>query len=213
MHVNLLPSSFVWRRLICKRLRQWGLAFSIVGVALLICNANLFGKWWRGFDEMQESQATADPIRQLQQDWKKKANEKSALEQKINQLKLVASQDHTISLLGIVANGVQVADGAVQIQEMQVLVSGKLIDSVTGIRDLQRSAIPKPTSTAEVKSLRNESQLNLRGIAIGSDSISTLMQSLQDSNVFSKVELRSTQERLVSDRTVQEFQLECISLE
>ena len=213
MHVNLLPSSFVRRRLICKRLRQWGVAFSIIGIALLICNANLLGRWWRGFDELQESQATADPIRQLQQSWMKKAKEKSALEQKINQLRMVVSQDHTISLLGIVANGVQVADGAVQIQEMQVLVSGKPIDSVTGIRDLQRSAIPKTISTAEVKSLRNECQLNLRGIAIGSESISTLMQSLQDSSVFSKIELRSTQERLVSDRTVQEFQLECISLE
>ena len=213
MHVNLLPSSFVWRRLICKRLRQWGFVFVVLGVAVLLCNALLLEKWWRGFSALQESQAAADPIRQLQRERIHKSKEALVLEQKIDQLQAAVSRDRTNSLLGIIANGVLSSDGTVQIQELQVLVVAKPIASTHLTRESQSNAGPKPNSSAESKAMRSERQLTLRGIAIESESISTFMQSLQESKVFSNVELRSTQERLVSDRSVQEFQLECLSHE
>lgn len=213
MHVNLLPSSFVWRRLISKRLRQWGFVFVVLGVAVLLCNALLLEKWWRGFSALQESQAAADPIRQLQREMIHKSKEALVLEQKIDQLQAAVSQDRTNSLLGIIANGVLSSDGTVQIQELQVLVVAKPIASTHLTRESQSNAGPKPNSSAEGKAMRSERQLTLRGIAIESESISAFMQSLQESKVFSNVELRSTQERLVSDRSVQEFQLECLSHE
>ncbi len=213
MHVNLLPSSFVWRRLVCKRLRQWVVVFAVLGVAVFLFNAPLLEKWWRAFSALHESQVAADPIRRLQRDRIHKSKEALVLEQKIDQLQTAVSQDRTNSLLGIIANGVLSSDGTVQIQELQVLVVAKPIASTHSTRESQSNAGQRPNPSSESKSMRSERQLTLRGIAIESESISTFVQSLQASKVFSKVELRSTQERLVSNRSVQEFQLECLSHE
>ena len=213
MHVNLLPSSFVWRRLVHKRLRQWGFVFAVIGVVVLLCNATLFGKWWRVFSELQESQAAADPIRRLQQERIKESKDALALEQKTKRLLDAVTQDHTNSLLGIVARGVLATNREVQIQELQLLIHAKPHDAVGPIGDSQRGTGQRPNATAESKSMVSEHQLTLRGIAFESESITTFMHSLQESKTFSKVELRSTQERLVSDRSVQEFQLECLSHE
>ncbi len=213
MHVNLLPSSFVWHRLIRKRLRQWGFAFAVISLVWLLCNAILLEKWWRGFSALQESQAAADPIRRLQQERIQKTKDALALEQKTKRLLDAVTQDHTNSLLGIVARGVRSTNSEVQIQELQVLIHAKPNDAVGPIGDAHRSPGQRPSATAESKSMISERQLTLRGIAFESESITTFMHSLQESKAFSKVELRSTQERLVSDRSVQEFQLECLSHE
>ena len=68
MHVNLLPSSFTWRRLISKRVRQWGWVFGLLTIAILGWNANLFAKWLKKNLELQEIFAVAEPIREMQSD-------------------------------------------------------------------------------------------------------------------------------------------------
>ncbi len=213
MHVNLLPSSFVWRRLFFKRLRQWGFAFSAISIVLLLGNAKLLGEWWTGFNKLQESKTAEFPIRQRQQDLLKETKETAAIEQKLQQLHSAASQDHSTAILGIVAKGVHATGNTVQIQEMQFLDSSKPIVTSSGTGDAPRNSATQQIASVELKLPASERQLSLRGIAIESESISTLMQSLEESGVFSKVELRSTQERLILDRSVQEFQLECINLE
>jgi Tfp pilus assembly protein PilN len=89
--------------------------------------------------------------------------------------------DRSKTFLGVVTQAVQAASQQVLIQELQVT------------------------------SNEGQHRLTLRGLAAESESITQFMQSLQASNVFPKVELRSTQERVVSERTVQEFQLEAIA--
>jgi hypothetical protein len=211
MHVNLLPSTFVWRRLIRTRIRQWGCAFGLLGVFTLAWNVQLIGKWWNGLHELQVMHAAAEPIRQLQSDRIQLATKSFAMKEKINQLQAAISQDRTTSLLGIIAAGVGSTGETVQIQEMQVSVSAKSTDSTGPVRETQRVAGSKPNANPENMFLGNQYQLTLRGVAIESESITAFMDSLQEWSVFPKIELRATQERLVSERSVQEFQLECVS--
>ncbi len=211
MHVNLLPYSFVWRRLIRTRIRQWGCAFGLLGVFTLAWNVQLIGKWWNGLHELQVIYAATEPIRQLQSDRIQLATKSLAVKQKINQLRAAISQDRTTSLLGIVASGVGSTSETVQIQEMQVSVTAKLHDSAGLVGEKQRGAGLKPNANPENNFLGNQYQMTLRGVAIESESITAFMDSLQEWSVFPKIELRSTQERLVSERSVQEFQLECVS--
>ncbi len=213
MHVNLLPAPFVMGRLIRKRIRQWGSAFGTLGVLTLAMNMHLIGKCLSGLREFQEIRAAAEPIRQLQADRIQQAKQSFAINQKTNQLRAAVSDDRTNSLLGIVANGVLSTEGSVQIQEMQVLVSAKATASTVPTRATQASKSSKESTPAENNSSRNEYQVNLRCIATESESITTFMESLQKSNVFPRVELRSTQERTIAERSVQEFQLECLSYE
>ena len=211
MHVNLLPSTFVWRRLMRNRIRQWGCAFGLLGVFVLVWNVQLIGKWYNGVHELQLIHAGAEPIRQLQSDRIQLATKSLAIKQKINQLQADISLDRTTSILGIIASGVGSTGESVQIQELQVSVSAKLNDSTGLVRETQRGSGPKPNANPENIFLGNQYQLTLRGVAIESESISAFMDSLQEWSVFPKIELRSTKERLVSERSVQEFQLECVS--
>jgi Fimbrial assembly protein (PilN) len=208
MHVNLLPPQFVWRRLFRKRIRQWACAFGFIGVTILGINVSLFGRWWMELREFQTIHSAAEPIRALQADRIEIAKRSLGLTQKIKQLQAAVSLDRTNSLLGIISQGVIASNGAVQIQEMQVSVS----TSEGTVRNDQVSPSTSRSSlSSETKTTGNQYQMTLRGIAIESESITTFMETLQQSNVFPKVELRSTQERLVLERTLQEFQLECLA--
>ena len=210
MHANLLPATYVWRRRIRKRLRQWGCVYGAVGVLLLAWNVQLIGKWWNGLHELQKIQAATEPIRHLQSDRIRLATQSFSLQQKINQLQAAVSKDRSTSFLGVVAAGVGSTSRTIQIQEMQVSVTAKSNESTAPTNEPLRGANAKPNAPIENKFLGNQYILTLRGIAIESESISAFMESLQESSLFPKIELRSTQERFVSERPVQEFQMECV---
>jgi len=206
VHVNLLPSAIVWRRLMLKRIRQWGCVYCLMGISILGWNSPLLGKWWNGLSELREMQSASEPIRQMQSDQVRQSQEAVALEKKTSQLRAAICQDRTNALLGIVAIGARSTDDAIQIQEMQMLVSTKSNEAIMATG-------PNQSPPVASKPARHERQLTLRGIATEGEAITALMESLKDSQVFEKVELRSTQGRFVSEKTVQEFQLECLSYE
>jgi type II secretory pathway component PulL len=183
MHVNLLPRSFVLRRLVQQRLRQWACAFGAVGVVLVLLSLPLLNRWVAARQNLQLLQNAAEPIRELQGQQIELAKQSVAIEKKLGQLKKTVTIDRSTVLLGIVTQAVKAAEQQVQVQEMQVTVN------------------------------EGQHRLTLRGLASASEPITLFMESLQASNVFPRVELRSTQERFVSDRTVQEFQLECLANE
>lgn len=208
MHVNLLPPQFVWRRLFRKRIRQWTCAFGFIGVTILGINVSLFGRWWMELREFQTIHSAAEPIRALQADRIEIAKRSLGLSQKIKQLQAAVSLDRTNSLLGIISQGVLASNGAVQIQEMQVSVS---TSEGTARNDQVSPNTSRSSLASETKTTANQYQMTIRGIAIESESITTFMETLQQANVFPKVEMKSTQERLVLERTLQEFQLECLA--
>jgi hypothetical protein len=209
MHVNLLPPALVWSRLIRKRFRQWVCALGFLAVAFVGGNVTLFGQWWVDLREFQTMHAAAAPIRQLQVDRLALAKRSFALKQKINQLQSTVARDRTTSLLGIIAVGVGASNGEVQIQEMQVSLEVESSEAIVNPRETQAKSASKSAMLVVSKSAENKYHMTLRGIAMKSESISTFMDSLQASNVFPKVELRSSQEKVIADRSLQEFQLEC----
>jgi hypothetical protein len=218
MHVNLLPKSFVWRRTILRRLRQWGLFFGVLMCALVCWKTPLVQKWSDHHHAYQEIHGATVHIRDMQVERVKTAKEVVALEQKISQLRQSVSSDRTTSILGIIAKGVHATEGQVQIQDLHVLVSPKANDA-SNLKDQavnrdRKARLISTTNRSTISQLpSNEYRLTLRGIAIRSESITTFVESLQKSGAFPTVELRSTQERIVSERSVQEFQLECLGYE
>jgi hypothetical protein len=216
MYVNLLPKSFVWRRAIQRRLRQWGIFYGILLAALACWNIPLVQEWIGKRGQLQEIQTATNHILDLQVDRMDLAKEVVVLQQNIGQLSRATTNDKTTSILGILARGVYATDNQVQIQEMQLAVSPKSEEpanpsSGSGVN--QRSSKLISTNNAKRGSDAvppSEYRLTLRGIATKSDAITTLVNSLQESKAFPTVELRSTHEQIISEQPVQEFQLECL---
>jgi hypothetical protein len=213
VHVNLLPSSFTWRRLISKRVRQWGWMFGLLTIAVLGWNAHLFAKWLKWNLEIQQIFAIAKPIREMQSDRLQLADQAAELEKKIKQLNSALAQDRTCSVLGIIAQGVRATNSTIQIQEAHFSMMAKPNDSAKPTREPQRSVTPQPSSSKLTFALETDYQISMRGVAVDGDSITEFVKSIQQSSAFPRVELRSTQERIVSERLLQEFQLECLSHE
>jgi len=213
MHVNLLPTSFVWRRLINKRLRQWGWMFGLLTIVFLGWNAHVFAKWWNGMCELQAIFVIAEPIRALQSDRIQLVKQTIELQKKIQQLKSALPQDRTCSVLGIIAQGVHATKSEIQIQETQFSMTTKSNEAALSRREAPPSATPQQNASKDAIAFGTEYQLTVRGIAAEGESITEFVKSIQLTAAFPSVELRSTQERFVSERSLQEFQLECVSHE
>jgi hypothetical protein len=217
VHVNLLPKSFLWRRAIRLRVRRWGFFYGALAIALLCWKVPLILRWNSHQNQLQEIHAATNHIRDMQAERISLAKEVMSFEHKVGQLKQATTNDQTTSILGILANGVLATEREVQIQEMQVLVSPYVNDSpnsmdVAASRPRTKKFVSADSKSSE-QSQRNEYRLTLRSVATKSEAITAFVNSLQGSKAFPIVELRSTQERLVSNQSVHEFQLECIGYE
>lgn len=210
MHVNLLPTSFVWQQLLRNRLRQWTLAFAVLPIVFFVSNASLFSQWWRDLREHQEMQLAAEPARMLQDRRVEITKASVALKQKIENLQALTKVDRSTSILGIVANSVESTNKKVQIQNLQVSVQPKVMDAKpTKNPPASHQSPSRPNGSNAIAVSENQITLTLKGIAMESESISKLVDAIQQSNAFPKIELRSTQERVVLDRSIQDFELEC----
>lgn len=183
IRINLLPPQYVWRRLVRRRFRQWAAVFAIATFMFGVCNLSLGIQWLRCQDTFQKSNAAAEPVRMLQLERLELAKKANLNEKNLNQLRASADNDRTVATLGVIAQGVLATDRSVQIQELQVSLSN-------------------PTD-------KRGYLVSLHGIAAQADAINAFMESLNRSGMFPSVELRSTQERLIEDKPIQEFMLEC----
>jgi hypothetical protein len=214
MHVNLLPSSFVWQQLLRKRLRHWAFALGCLLIVLIASNVSLIVQWWVDLQDYQSMQLAAEPARKLQDSRIEITKALHVLKQKTEFLKALTDRDRGTSLLGLIASGVNATDKTVQVQQLQVSIENKSPET--------QSVNPAQVSTASPSRKNppigdhvpdNQIRLTLKGIAVESESISRFVDSIQRSNIFPKVELRSTQERMLLDRSIQDFELECFGNE
>lgn len=209
MHVNLLPTSFVWQRLIRKRLRQWACAFGFAAIAFVGANAPLLAQWWLDLREFQAMHLAAEPVIAMQAERMELVKKTTAIQHEIKHIQSITMQDHSSSILGTVASSVSSASGVVQIQEMQVAVAAIPTSTASSQSNTPSNSNPiRSNLSKEEKPPAIQYHLTLKGIAIESEAISTFVGNLEKSGVFPKVELRSMQERVVLDRAIQEFQLE-----
>lgn len=212
MHVNLLPSSFTLRRLVKKRLLQWGWVFGILAFVALGLNSHMLWKWWTKTQELGQALVAVEPIRAIQSDQVQLETQINDLNNKITQLSSVLPPDRTCSVLGVIAQGVRSANNAIQIQESQFSMTTKTNDASKTTRETRRGAPPQsgtPIDNVDV-AVGTQYHLTLRGIAAEGDAITEFVKSIQQSRTFPGVELRSSQERIVSERLLQEFHLECL---
>ena len=214
MHVNLLPSSFVWQRLLRKRLRQWAFALAFLFFVLIASNVPLIVQWWVDLQEYQSMQLAAEPARKLQDDRIEITKATLSLKHKIENLQAITARDRGTSLLGLIANSVKATDKTVQIQQLHVSIETKSTEMQSANPTLISNASPARQNLMTSTPVPDHQVcLKLKGIAVESESISKFVDSIQRSGVFPKVELHSMQEQMLLDRSIQDFELECFGNE
>lgn len=214
MHVNLLPSSFVWQQLLRKRLRQWAFALAFLFFVLIASNVPLIVQWWVDLQEYQSMQLAAEPARKLQDDRIEITKATLSLKHKIENLQAITARDRGTSLLGLIANSVNATDKTVQIQQLHVSIETKSTEMQSANPTQISNASPARQNLMTSTPVPDHQVcLKLKGIAVESESISKFVDSIQRSGVFPKVELHSMQEQMLLDRSIQDFELECFGNE
>jgi type II secretory pathway component PulL len=183
MHVNLLPNSFVLKRLVKQRLRQWSCVYGVIGMVMVLLYFPLLSQWTCARHDLRSYQIRSEPIRELQSQQIDSVKQTILIDQKVAQLRKTVMVDRSTALLGVVTLAIKDANKQIQLQEIQVTAN------------------------------EGQHRLAVRGMALEGEAITHFLESLQASKVFPRVELRSTQERMVSERNIQEFQVECLSNE
>jgi hypothetical protein len=195
IRVNLLPPKFIWRKTLRKRIRQWICVLGLVTFLFSAWNVSCWIEWWRYHRDFEEIEEAIAPARQARTERVELAKKVILLEKKLGQLREIAVDDCTTSTLGVVAKGVLETNCSVQLQELQA-------SSSTSNSTSTSNSIPKS---------KKNYMVSIRGIAVESDAITSFMESLNRSGLFPRVELRATKECQMEDRTIQEFQLECMN--
>jgi Tfp pilus assembly protein PilN len=152
-------------------------------MAMVLLYFPLLSQWTSARHDLRSYQLRSEPIRELQSQQIDSVKKTILIDQKVTQLRKTVMVGRSTTLLGVVTQAVKDANKQIQLQEMQVTSND------------------------------GQHRLVLRGMASEGEAMTQFLESLQASKVFPRVELRSTQERLVSERNIQEFQVECLSNE
>ncbi len=201
MHVDLLPSNIRVKVQVRTAMRRWARTWATLAAAVgvyccipltaLITASNAQTKIAARCEPLNKIEAEIIGTRRLVA---RLTNEKRELE-KLNGV------DHTLDLLNVLVQAAKASNGQIQLQKLGISIA-KTKAPVTPSR---RGAPSTPVATSPDL----ESSISLQGVAEGDSTLSTFVDSLRQSNVFKRVDLKSTSQIQSGYLTLQQYQLEC----
>jgi Tfp pilus assembly protein PilN len=190
--INLLPMSFRRRQMARKRAIQW---------MVVICFV-LVGGWASHWFELREKTVLAQQLEVLSREHRPT---QSMLKQLMNMRhRLVSlqeqetiareleSQRNPLAILGIVSKTASVTKGRLRVTQFE-------------LSDFQNMN----SDTEKNVSAAASSSLSLTGVSLDNPAVAELLDGLQDSGLFGRVELQMMKEREGGSGTQRDYQVKC----
>jgi Tfp pilus assembly protein PilN len=191
--INLLPMSFRRRQMARKRVIQWMVVISCVLAA---------GWVWHLF-ELREETALAQQLEVLSREHRptqtmlkqlvEMRERLCNLEQQEAIARELESQRNPLAILGVVSKTASVIKGRLRVTELQ-------------LSDFQQSA---GQAAGSGSSAGSASSLALSGEALDNPAVAELLDGLQDSGLFGRVELLKMKERENGSDEMRDYQVKC----
>jgi Tfp pilus assembly protein PilN len=189
--INLLPSSYRRQLMIRKRALQWSAVVS--GVLLL--------GWASHWYELREHRLLSQKLEILQREHRPTQTMLRQLVQmrqklvNLQQQEAVASeleyQRNALTLLGVISQAAKKNNGRLQITKMELADFQSLPDSTAA----------NGSGTA--------GSLHLTGVSLDNPSVAELLESLQSSGIFRRVDLAVLKERQVDEASLRDYEVHC----
>ena len=201
MHVDLLPSNIrvkvQVRTAIRRWARTWAILVAVVGVYCCIPLTTLI----TARNAQTEIAARSEPLNEIEAEIIDTRRLVARLTNEKRELEKLNGVDHTLDLLNVLVQAAKTSNGHIQLQKLGISIA----KSKTPVTPSRRGA-PTPPVAASSDA---ESSISLQGVAEGDSTLSTFVDSLRKSNVFKRVDLRSTSQIQSGYLTLQQYQLEC----
>ena len=194
--INLLPVSYRRQQVVRKRAIQW---------TSVVCAVVLIGWGWH-WHERREVLALSQQLESLQREH---APTKTMLKQlvdmrhkldELQQQETVARElefhRNALTLLGVVSETAEATKGRVRVTNMEL----------TGFQNMRVShpdEVPNNTQT------ENPDGLVVRGVSLDNPAVAELLDGLQDSGMFSRVELLELKEREEGEVSLRDYEVRC----
>jgi len=188
--VNLLPMTLRRQQIVRRRVVQW---------TSLICTVLVLGWAWHWW-EMGEDRALVKQLEVLEREHaptQRMLKQLIEMRRQLDELQhqeTVASelerQRHALTLLGVISQASQKADGRLRVTKLE-------------LTDFQNTNRPEGIGAA------GGAGLLLGGVSIDNPSVAELMDELQDSGIFSRVELLALKEREDKDAALRDYEVRC----
>ena len=190
--INLLPASYRRQQMIRQRTIQW---------SSVICLVLLSGWGWHWY-ERREDLALSQQLESLQREHaptktmlKQLVKMRQQLEDSQQQEAVARELEHqrnALALLGVISETTRATDGRLRVTKLEL----------TGFQDTRSL-----DSTGTQAGLA--SGLLLSGVSLDNPAVTELLDGLQDSGIFSLVELKTVKEREDNEVSLRDYEVRC----
>jgi Tfp pilus assembly protein PilN len=190
--INLLPMSFRRQQMARRRAIQW----------MVVLCAVLLGGWASHWFELREQTVLAEQLEVLSREHRptqsmlkqlmKMRHRLVALQEQETIARELENQRSPLTILGVVSQTAGATKGRLRVTQLE----------------LSNFQVPGAAPGAVLPGA-HVSNLSLTGVALDNPAVAELLDGLQDSGLFGRVELKSMKEREGGGGTLRDYQVQC----
>lgn len=205
-HVNLLPKSYLLRRLARRRLRQWSLVWLAVVAGLAVVWLDERSRWAAALEELESSEQRYDEVRLLKGEIGRLTAQKQGLGKQQALVVRLQQAPHPLLLLALVSQSAARCEGRVAAQHL-VYAEDVVAPQPVAAPQTPRTAA-QAAATSDSRPLRS-GQLIVDGIGADNIAIAEFVLGLRESGAFDRVDLKSAAASATPAGAVTSYRVEC----
>lgn len=196
--LNILPYNLRLRQLVCARILQWCLICGAVSTAAGgVLYATKYLPYQARESELQARERKYAPLNKLKTELDAMRAEMDDLRKREALAMSLADDVPDLTLLGVVSRAAKQSNGKVYVKvlslDRETVQSAPAVDEPAGSTTQSRGGV-----------------LKLQGAGLDNLSVARFVAALRDSEVFEKVELKSTGIQAASDTGARSYLVECV---
>ncbi|MCI0334351.1 MAG: PilN domain-containing protein [Planctomycetes bacterium] len=191
--INLLPASYRRQQILRRRAIQWG---------SVVCAVLLVGWCWHRYERREELALSQQleslarehaPTRVMLKQLVNMRHQLDELQQQESVVRELEYQRNALTLLGVLSQTAQAAKGRLRVTKVEL----------AGFQNMRRA---EPNAAAQSAPADG---LTVRGVSLDNPAVAELLDGLQDSGMFSRVELLESKEREESEVSLRDYKVRC----
>ena len=205
-HLNLLPLAARRRNLFWLRIRQWGLAWTVVTVLSVVGVVAQFSRIASQHYQLSVLETSTQPLRETQRELDQMLQRLTTLRSRESMLAMLERMEQPVQLLGIIGRSIGGDRPEVQVYDM--IISPTQIVQV--IKETEKTAAQKANVATSATRNVDRVQLKIDGLGVDDLAVARFVAGLREAGVFETVALKSSIRALSLPGESRQFSVECV---
>lgn len=205
-HLNLLPRAARRRNLCWLRIRQWGLAWTVVTLLSVVGIIGQFSRIASQHYQLSVLETSAQPLRETQRELDQMLQRLTTLHSRESKLAMLERMEQPVQLLGII--GRSIGDDRPEVQVYDMTIAPTQIVQV--IQETEKTAAQKANVASPATRTVDRVQLKIDGLGVDDLAVARFVAGLREAGVFETVALKSSIRAASLPGESRQFSVECV---